>query len=284
MRKFGVVLLALSMFACGDDEGTDDPPGCKNGAEQCAGDVAQVCAAEKWTTAQDCGADGMVCQATPGGGGAVGCVGLCDTNGFDTNTISFMMDDLLYATQSGPVQLGTADDTNDPANIWAVEHYVGWPGSGTPGSTTTVDLAGDNANYYTCGTCMFLQDPNGMYVYQSFTGSADGTVPTATGDTMAVAHIGAEYQGVEIDGSYQTTPVAGGMTWCLNQTFSATTTWFECGQNVSIGDTVCMTDGSTIYVLYTCDANNYLVRGTDCAANSQQCDQADDPNATCFTP
>ena len=120
----------------------------------------------------------------------------------------------------------------EPMDIIAIEFFGGFgspPPTFAPGTFTVAGSTADQ-NYETCGTCLLVREgcgSDGTCTKYFFATGGSMTIETwgAVGGTFAGSLTDVDFEEVTIasDGTYHSTPVPGGETWCIpSYSFTAT--------------------------------------------------------------
>lgn len=106
--------------------------------------------------------------------------------------------------------------TSPPDDIFSVQIYSSWNGPTTPGTYSL-----DGINYADCGLCLLIYQgcttTECAKTFYADAGSVEITSIGVEGDTFAATLHDVVFKEVTIDSStYQSTPVPGGETWCMD--------------------------------------------------------------------
>lgn len=250
------------------------------GAERCNGDVVQECQSGAWTDVTDCAATGKTCDTG---------TATCETpsspythEGFvpGANATSLFYDDDLFEYHT----LLSTDSFAAPTMQITVENFPGWDGSTPPGQSSTQPLAGVNASYATCGTCVIGKRGSGSSAkyFLGTEGSVAGSWPTMGGGagSATLANVKMEQFSLQTGQLIQ-----GGETWFVAsaQLMAPASSRYPCffwgSGNLLPGHKVC---GGLSNVI-VCNSNDGLEMDATCTDNVQKCVQDTPTTTSCAT-
>ncbi len=279
-----VAFLSISVIAaCSGDEGDKADTKCPElGALQCNGNKLEECQDDgTWEFFQDCAANNLVCTESGNnprcaeGGGGNG----CDMSTFEV--VDSYSDTDVRLSPGYQTAAGYATDNTYLYEI-EIENYLdGYPGH-PPGTTGTVQLTGAQTNYATCGVCVmgtvYDSDFNVVKRLIGMSGSVEfvawGEVP---GDAFDFILHGVNMREVTINSStFQSTPVTGGDTWCMDGVeIAGTNTAPYCLDGQPVGGSYCALEDT----LATCvdDPDGGHLEPTVCGS-TQGCAVTSDTN------